>query len=146
MKITIVLTAIAGLAAIAPIQSTLRAEQGAARSVLDGVYTEEQAKRGEMLFGQDCASCHGPALMGTEMAPPLTGASFMMNWTDATVGELFDKIRLGMPADDPGSLNGQQTADLVTHILKVGKYPAGKTDLGTDVEALRQIKIVPPKP
>jgi len=138
--------AIAGLAAIAPMHSILRAEQATPRSVLDGVYTEEQAKRGDMLYGQDCASCHGPSLMGTEMAPPLTGATFMMNWNDATVGELFEKIRLGMPADDPGSLNPQQTADVLSHILKVGKFPVGQTELGTDAQALRQMKIEPLKP
>ena len=146
MKITIAFAVMAGVAAIAPIHSTLRAEQAGARSVADGVYTEEQAKRGEVVYSQNCASCHGPTLTGTEMAPPLTGPAFIADFKDLTIRDLSDKIRLSMPADDPGSLNRQQTADVVTYILSVNKYPAGKTDLGTDAEVLGQIKIDPPKP
>ena len=43
------------------------------RSVWDGVYTAEQAKRGEALYGQHCAACHGGTLLGAEAAPALTG-------------------------------------------------------------------------
>ena len=146
MKITTALVAIAGVAAIVPIHSTLRAEQATSRAVSDGVYTEEQAKRGEAVYGQTCASCHGPALMGTEMAPPLTGAEFLANWYDLTVGDLSEKIRLAMPADDPGSLNKEQIADVVTYMLSVNKYPAGQTELPTDTELLKQIKIERPNP
>lgn len=32
------------------------------RSVRDGVYTQEQAKRGEMLYATYCANCHGAEL------------------------------------------------------------------------------------
>ena len=146
MKITIAFAVMAGVAAIAPISSTLRAQQASARSVADGIYTEEQAKRGEVVYSQNCASCHGPTLTGTEMAPPLTGTAFIADFKDLTIRDLSDKIRLSMPADDPGSLNRQQTADVVTYILSVNKYPAGKTDLGSDAEVLGQIKIDPPKP
>src|SRR2546425_4608197 len=84
MKVTIAILAVVGLAAAAPVHSVLRA-QATSRSVLDGVYTDEQAKRGETTYSTSCASCHGPALAGTEMAPPLTGKSFLDNWTDTTV-------------------------------------------------------------
>src|ERR1041384_4901719 len=43
------------------------ASQGAAaasRSVWDGVYAEDQAKRGETLYGRECSSCHGQKLAG----------------------------------------------------------------------------------
>ena len=148
MKITIALVVVAGVAAFTPIYSTLRAEQATSRSVLDGVYTEEQAQSGEMVYNQTCVSCHGPApaLAGTEMAPPLTGESFIMNWEDLTVVDLSEKIRLAMPADDPGSLNKEQTADVVAYMLSVSKYPAGQAELPTDTEVLKQIKIERPKP
>jgi|SRR3989442_11002185 len=144
MKVTIAILAVVGLTAAAPVHSVLRAQQS--RTVLDGVYTEEQAKRGEPTYSTTCASCHGPALMGTEMAPPLTGKSFLDNWTDTTVGDLFQKINVAMPADDPGSLKKEQTADIVAYILATNKLPAGKTELGNENEALKQIKIVAPKP
>ena len=144
MKVTIAILATVGLAAVAPVHSLLHAQQS--RTVLDGVYTEEQAKRGEPTYSTTCASCHGPALAGTEMAPPLTGKSFLDNWIDTTVSDLFQKINVAMPADDPGSLKADQTADIVAHILAINKFPAGKTALGTEAEALKQIKIVAPKP
>ena len=146
MKITIALVVIAGVAAITPMHSTLWAQQATSRSVSDGVYTEEQAKRGEAVYGQTCASCHGQALMGTEMAPPLTGADFKANWYDLTVGDLSEKIRLAMPADDPGSIKKEQTADVVAYMLSVNKYPAGQTELPTDTDLLKQIKIERPAP
>ena len=38
----------------------LRAQEPAeSRSVWDGVYTEEQAKRGEQLYRKECGTCHG---------------------------------------------------------------------------------------
>ena len=144
MKVTFVILALVGLAAAAPVHSVLRAQ--ASRSVLDGVYTEEQAKRGETTYSTSCASCHGPSLAGTEMAPPLTGKSFVDNWTDTTISDLFQKIGVAMPADDPGSLKAEQTADIVAHILAINKFPAGKTALGTEADALKQIKIVAAKP
>jgi len=47
------------------------------RSVWDGVYTEEQAKRGEELYRKECASCHGETLVGGGGAAPLTGGTFL---------------------------------------------------------------------
>ena len=35
-------------------------------SVWDGVYTEEQAGRGQALYAKECASCHGASLSGGE--------------------------------------------------------------------------------
>ena len=32
------------------------------RSVWDGVYTKEQAHRGQTVYGQECAKCHGENL------------------------------------------------------------------------------------
>ena len=51
-----------------------------------------------------------------------------------------------MPADDPGSLSAEQTADIVAVLLSVDKFPAGKTELGSETEALKQIRIEAPKP
>src|SRR6266550_1918340 len=103
MKVTVAVLAVVGLSTAIPVHSVLRA-QATSGSVLQGVFTEAQAKRGETVYSTSCASCHGPALAGTEMAPPLTGKSFLDNWTDTTVSDLFQKINVAMPADDPGSL------------------------------------------
>ena len=79
-------------------------------SVWDGVYTAEQTRRGETAYLQTCASCHGTALEGGDMTPPLVGGAFTSNWNDLTVGDLFDRIRTTMPLDNPGRLSRTQTA------------------------------------
>src|SRR4249920_3323096 len=75
--------------------SALRAQE--TRSVWDGVYTEEQAKRGAVLFNAECASCHGSTGEGGEMAPALAGPSFTANYDGLTVGDLFDRSKTTMP-------------------------------------------------
>ena len=40
------------------------------RSVSDGVYTTQQAQRGEPLYRSYCAYCHGPDLLGRPDFPP----------------------------------------------------------------------------
>ena len=137
MKVKIaVIGIILGLAAIA--QTT--------RTVWDGVYTEDQAKRGEGFYGKECASCHGGELTGGESAPPLAGDSFFANWNGLTLGDLFERIRISMPQNAPGSLSRQQNVDILAFILKVNQFPAGKTELDRQTEILKQIKFDSTKP
>lgn len=119
----------------------IAAAQQPSRSVWDGVYTADQAKRGADLYADQCSSCHGLALNGGEMAPPLTGGEFMSNWNGLTVGDLFDRIRTTMPADAPGKLNRDKTADILSHILAVNMFPAGKTELPRQSEVLKDIRF-----
>ena len=116
------------------------------RSVWDGVYTEAQAKRGEALYRQSCASCHGVALEGIETAGPLTGARFTANWNGVTVGDMFERVRMSMPNDRPGTLSRQQTADVLAYVLSVNRLPAGKVELARQTELLKQIKFDATKP
>jgi S-disulfanyl-L-cysteine oxidoreductase SoxD len=127
-----------GSAAVSTSQET---QAPAARSVVDGVYTEEQAKRAEPLYAQQCASCHGQSLEGTDQAPTLSGDAFTSNWNGLTVGDLFERIRLTMPKNDPGHLSGEQNADIISYILQVNKFPPGKTELTGEAEILKQIKF-----
>jgi cytochrome c553 len=106
-----------------------------------GVYTEAQARRGEIVSGKVCVSCHGPDLSGGEAGPALAGLEFMGNWSALSVGDLFARVHASMPADAPGTLTQQQTADLAAYVLKLNKYPAGKAELPTDLAALQQIII-----
>jgi S-disulfanyl-L-cysteine oxidoreductase SoxD len=116
------------------------------RSVWDGVYTSEQAKRGETLYANECASCHGTALNGGESAPPLTGGEFFSNWDGLTVGDLFERIRTTMPADHPGKLTREQDADVLAFVLSVNRFPEGKTELDHRTEVLKQIRLEAAKP
>src|SRR5271170_5068502 len=116
------------------------------RSVWDGVYTSDQAKRGSTLYANECASCHGAALNGGESAPPLTGGEFFSNWDGLTVGELFDRIRVSMPADKPGKLSREQDADILAFMLSISQFPEGKTELDHRTEVLKQIRFEAAKP
>ena len=116
------------------------------QSVWDGVYTEEQAKRGGQLYSAACAACHGADLAGGEMAPGLSGGDFRSNWTGLSVGELFERIRISMPQDNPGGLTRQQDADILAFIFSRSDFPAGATELSTRTEVLNQIKFEAIKP
>ena len=111
------------------------------RSIWDGVYTEEQAKRGEEIYKKECASCHADALVGGGGAAPLTGGSFLSNWNGLTLGDLYDRIRKTMPQGSPGKLNKQQDADVLAYLLSFNKFPAGKAELQKQVELLREIRF-----
>jgi mono/diheme cytochrome c family protein len=124
----------------------LQASQSSAASVWDGVYTEEQAKRGEGLYYQRCAACHGAGMEGGDMSPALTGGVFTSTWSDLTVGDLFERIRIGMPLDNPSSLSRAQTADITAYLLKANKWPAGSVELPRELPALNEIKILAFKP
>src|ERR1043166_4734207 len=76
----------------------------ASRSVWDGVYTKEQARRGEAVYREECMKCHGENLMGGEAGPPIAGEEFLKAWGGRTAGDFFEKIRKTMPEDDPGGL------------------------------------------
>jgi hypothetical protein len=86
------------------------------------------------------------ALNGGESAPPLMGGEFLSNWNGLTVGDLFDRIRTTMPADNPGRLTRAQNADVIAHILAVNQFPSGRMELETRVEYLKQIKVESSKP
>jgi len=146
MKVTLACLATAlGVATIAAFDIPSRAEQAPPRSVLDGVYSADQAKRGETLYGQNCSTCHGNDLAGQDESPALTGGGFISNWAGTSAGELADRIRVSMPANNPGKLSRQESADILAYILSVNKYPAGDKELPKESEILSQIKIVAPK-
>jgi len=138
---------IIGLPLVASSLCVLRAQAPAdSRSVWDGVYTEEQAKRGEAVYRKDCGACHGDMLTGGESAPALTGSGFQANWNGLTLGDLFDRIRKTMPQTAPGRLTRQQVADVLAFTLSINKFPAGKTELYRQSEMLKEIRFETKKP
>lgn len=112
------------------------------KTTLDGIYTEAQAKRGEKVYADSCASCHGDDLSGGGQTPSLAGKEFNGDWNDLTISDLFDRTRLSMPADKPGTLTPAQTADVIAFLLQKGNYPAGQTELPSDPAALKGMKFV----
>jgi len=116
------------------------------QSVWDGVYTEEQAKRGQGSYQKDCSICHGDRLNGTGEAPALSGGRFFANWNGLTLGDLFERIRKTMPQDKPERLTRREKADILAYILSFNKFPAGKNELRQQTEWLKQIKFEESRP
>ena len=145
MKFTVATLALAGtIVSGALTAGNTVAAQG--KSQWDGIYTEAQAKRGEGLYSQSCASCHGPDLAGGEMAPGLTGGEFTANWNDLSIGDLYERIRISMPQSAPGSLTRQQNSDILSYILRKMNNPVGTTELSTSTDELKAIKFLAAKP
>ena len=142
MKFKLACAVVVGLAAM----SVYTASAQQAKTQWDGIYTAEQAKRGDALYVEKCASCHGAELNGGEMAPGLVGGEFTANWNDLSIGDLFERMRISMPQNNPGSLSRQQNADVLAFILAKASYPAGTTELAGQTEVLNGIKFVATKP
>lgn len=138
---TLCLAVVAG-AAMGPLSPVVDAQR--ARTANDAVYTDAQAVRGRALYQQRCAVCHGERLSGG-LAPPLSGSAFLGAWGGQSLWDLLSKIRNTMPADDPGKLTPSQSADLVAHLLQVGKFPSGEAELGTEAAGLKAI-VLPAQP
>ena len=85
----------AGLVLTAP-PAAGQETNGAARSVLDGVFSTAQASRGRATFSSVCAECH--------TSGQFRGASFQASWAGRSVASFFELLRTTMPNDDPGRL------------------------------------------
>ena len=138
---------VVGLAAfVAGSHAALSAGQPATRSTKDGVYTAAQAKRGEALYAQYCTKCHSADLTGIDQAPPLMGKDFDADWTGLTLGDLFERARVSMPADNnKGTLTNTQHADILAFLLSKDGFPAGPAELPESSEALKPIAFIPAK-
>ena len=145
MKIQFAAIALIPLATIVALNSTVRA-QTPPSSIWGGIYTEAQSNRGKDVYAQACASCHGGELSGGEMAPPLAGPDFMSGWDGLTVGDLYERSHASMPQNAPGSMTGDQTADVMAFMFAANKFPAGTTDMPKVAAVLKQIKIEAKKP
>ena len=139
VRITFVIVLMAGVYAMVALGA-----QG--RTIGDGVYTEAQAKRGETIYADSCASCHGQDLSGGGQTPGLAGKEFNGDWNNLPLSDLFDRTRGTMPADKPGTLKAEPTADVIAFLLQKGNFPAGQTELPSDDAALKAITFVSPKP
>jgi mono/diheme cytochrome c family protein len=135
-----------GTAALTFEFSSVSWAQAPAHTVWEGVYTTAQATTGKAAYDAKCTTCHGAELSGAEMAPPLAGGVFLGNWSGQSVGDLATRIHTTMPANDPGSLSNQETADIVAYILSFNQFPAGSVALASDPQLQAQIAITAEKP
>jgi mono/diheme cytochrome c family protein len=132
---------LAASAVIFLLAGSISIEAQATRTLQDGVFSDAQAGRGQALYTQRCAGCHGADLTGGALAPPLEGPAFRFKWRQEPLSALFIKIRYTMPPDaaDAAKLTGEQGADLVAHVLKSNRFPAGKADFAASDAATSSI-------
>jgi S-disulfanyl-L-cysteine oxidoreductase SoxD len=116
----------------------------AAKTAADGIYTDAQASRGNDLYQNNCASCHGGSLQGEEENPPLSGNHFFTRFGGMPVSALFGFINTQMPLGQPGALGAQGNADVTAYILQTNKFPAGQSELPADMPSLRTMTINKP--
>ena len=115
-------------------------------TVWDGVYTREQSDRGEKIYADRCAKCHGDTLQGIEAAPALVGPRFYSNWDGETLDALFERMRTSMPQDRPGALTRTENADILAYLLRVGAFPSGKMTLDAQGGALIRVRVLMYRP
>ncbi len=109
------------------------------KTVWNGVYTAEEATRGQAAFVQSCSACHGASGDYRQMGPAFQGTAFMERWREFNVGALFNLIRDTMPRDNPGSLDDRVYLDIIARMLQVNGFPAGMEQL--TAEGVRKIQI-----
>jgi mono/diheme cytochrome c family protein len=111
------------------------------RSVWDGVYTAQQAARGQMQYEYSCGRCHQQELQGDSSRdiPPLNDDGFLKYWNGRSVKELFDLTTKTMPADSPASLRASSYLDVLAYIFQMNQFPSGGDEL--DSERLDRIVI-----
>lgn len=127
---------------------TAHALLAATRTTLDGVYTEEQAERGAVVYRRSCSRCHQPDLNGTGGAPALRTSTFTENWREGYLSNLFHHVQTWMPPQDlKGSLPEQEYLDVVTYLLSANEFPAGSKELSTaDLDTVLFVDEQGPKP
>lgn len=105
-------------------------------STRTGVFTVEQAQRGQDLFAVTCGECHQPEDF-------LEG--FLEGWAGQTADELFKEIRATMPEDSPGSLRSSEYAAVIAYLFQLTGMTAGEENLPGSTRRLKEILIELPE-
>jgi S-disulfanyl-L-cysteine oxidoreductase SoxD len=120
------------LAAVAMFSTPLAA-QHAARTTQSGVYSREQAGRGENVYMGMCKSCHSP--------DAYTATTFTSKWEGKPLSELYLFIRDQMPKNEPGSMAAEEYADVLAYLLRINSMPVGNADLPADADQMKSIRF-----
>jgi quinoprotein glucose dehydrogenase len=125
----------------------VHAQSSDAPSIRDGVFTAEQAQRGQAAYTGPCDRCHGYKLDGASddpdmlPAPPIAGPKFLRKWDGRPLAALFEYVRVTMPANNPGYLSDTEVADIVAFMLSASGMPPGEKPLPNVREALETVLI-----
>lgn len=95
-------------------------------------YTLEQAQKGQAIYFQYCAKCHGDDARG-QSAPSLVGAG--IDQVYPTAEKLYDFVSKMMPQDNPGSLTPEEYWNVVAYILNLNGVQPDNDPLGPETAA-----------
>ena len=120
------------------------AQDASGPSLLSGVFTAAQAKRGSDAYQASCSGCHGSDLHATDAeAVDLTGPAFRAKWTGKTLEERFERIRDTMPVGNANTLGDKTYMDVLAFILQFNDFPSGNQEL---VPETAKVIVFAPKP
>ena len=142
LSLSFIVTAIIGIYGSNALPFFVYAQELPSQSQWSKIYTDSQAERGDILYQENCASCHGLQLEGTEIAPSLLGNTLTAKWNNRSLDELFDYQQALMPMNSPGGFDRQQNADILAYIFQQSNFPSGKSELPINQDAQRRIIIL----
>ena len=90
------------------------------RTTSQGVFSADQAARGEEVMWNICSECH---------VDEDFGAAFLRSWDGATVAALLEEIKSTMPEDNPGGMPDREYVDVIAYMFKLNGLPAGDAEL-----------------
>ena len=103
------------------------------RTVNDGVFTRDQAERGEALYAEHCLLCHDKKYF----------RPVLERWQGQPLGIMYTVMLTSMPESNPGFLNQQEYVDILAYILSLSRYQPGKTELDFRDGALDELMVAP---
>lgn len=104
-------------------------------SIADGVYTEEQAERGEAIYAEHCLICHDKKYF----------RPILKRWEGQSLGMLYLIMSTSMPESNPASLRQDEYTDILAYILSLSRYPTGESELEHEDGALETVMVAPRK-
>ncbi len=98
-------------------------------TVWRGVYTVNQAARGQAEYRTHCGRCHRGDVDSGNRDARLIGDAFMERWREYDLESFFGFIKASMPRRNPESLSDETYVDIVAYLLYLNEFPLGHEEL-----------------
>lgn len=103
-------------------------------------FTDAQATKGQILFYENCAECHGATLEGN-FGPALSGDGSNVQWQSVTY--VWTYMTAHMPAGNAGALRPDEYLEIMAFLLKMHGNPAGIAPLTAKAAAASKALMGP---